>query len=90
MACRVQLTPAFVARLKALVPGRRTAAISGLRLFMRKPNDITLKLRPLKSIDGYWIINSSRGDRIILRREADDLYAAVDVGGHEVYERWDR
>lgn len=30
------------------------------------------------------------GDRIILRREDGDIFAAVDGGGHEIYEEWER
>jgi len=40
------------------------------------------------ALDGHFIIDSVRYDRIILRREAEDLYAAVDCGGHEILEEW--
>ncbi|MEH3120257.1 MAG: hypothetical protein PGN25_22420 [Methylorubrum populi] len=51
----------------------------------------SLRFRPLAGRVGYFIINPTRGDRIILRKDGDDLYAAVDLGPHDnVYRRWDR
>lgn len=41
-------------------------------------------------MDNHYIINSNRGDRIILRKIGDTAYEAVDVGTHDLYRRWDR
>lgn len=88
----VEITTAltFVEALRALSVGRQDAAIGRLYQFQRHPHDPALKLRPLRCAPGHWIINSRHGDRIILREAGENRFVAVDVGGHEMYDVWER
>ena len=62
-----------------------------LAKFQEAPNLPSLAFRPLAGARGYFIIDPHHGDRIILRKVAKDLFAAVDVGPHDnVYGRWNR
>ncbi|MEN3238902.1 hypothetical protein PUR29_36315 [Methylobacterium ajmalii] len=91
MKVRVTLEPSFTDGLKALPPDRRKAAGRALLKFAEEPGLPGLRFRPLKGRPDFFIINPTKGDRVILRKDADDLYAAVDVGPHDnVYRRWDR
>lgn len=85
---RVQSTDAFVAALRALSEGRQGWIIGRIELFMRDPNDKTLRLREFRVAPGHWLISSVRYDRIILRKDAEDLYTLVDCGGHEILDEW--
>jgi hypothetical protein len=81
----------FLAEARRLPPNRKQAVITALDKFRKEPALPSLKFRPLEGHRGYFIINAVHGDRIILRKDADDLFAAVDVGPHDnVYRRWDR
>ncbi|XYD06699.1 hypothetical protein R1A27_15960 [Methylobacterium sp. NMS12] len=70
---------------------------------MGRPTHLILSLQQVSSLPslrfrafeggrpGYYLTNPNRGDRILLRKEADDLYVAVDVGPHDnVLRRWNR
>lgn len=57
---------------------------------MAEPKQHRFKFRALKGHPDHFIINSSRGDRIILRRIEHDSYEVVDVGKHDIYRVWDR
>ena len=85
---RIRVTDTFLAALKRLSEGRKAWIISRLEIFQADPENKTLRFRPLRCLAGHFIIDSVRYDRIILRQEADDLYAAVDCGGHEVLDEW--
>lgn len=91
MNARVRPEPRFIQALRKLPPDRAKAAAETLVKFSEEPSLPSLAFRSLKGRPGYFIINARRGDRLILRREEDDLYAAVDVGPHDnIYRRWDR
>ena len=91
MTVRVTVEPGFTLGLRALPPNRQKAAIRGLAKFREAPDLPNLFLRQLKGHADYFLIDPRRGDRIILRRIADDHYVAVDVGPHDnVLRRWDR
>jgi hypothetical protein len=91
MRVRVRTAPGFEKALKSLPPDRGKAVMSALVKFAEEPSLPSLKFRSLESKSGYFIINPTRGDRIILRKDADDLYTVVDVGPHDnVYRRWNR
>jgi hypothetical protein len=91
MKVRIAVQPSFDGALKRLPPDRAKAATQSLVKFMAEPALPRLRFRPLEGKSGYYIIDAKRGDRIILRKEADDLYSAVDVGPHDhVYRRWNR
>ena len=58
---------------------------------MKEPRLPSLDFRSLAGAPGYYIIDARHGDRIILRGDGEDLYAAVDVGPHDnIYRRWNR
>lgn len=88
---KVSVEENFITALKKLPPDRANAARKGLVKFAKAPNLPHLYFRPLEGWQGYFIIDPRRGDRIILRRMAEDHYVAVDVGPHDnVLRRWDR
>jgi hypothetical protein len=81
----------YVDAARKLPPDRRKAASEALVKFAREPALPSLKFRPLKGLAGHFIISAHRGDRIILRRDGPDSYAAIDVGPHDnVYRRMNR
>lgn len=91
MKLRVTIEPSFVRALKRLPPDRAKAAAATIERFMLEPALPRLDFRPLKSNPGYFIVDARRGDRLILRKDEEDLYAAVDIGPHDnIYRRWNR
>lgn len=91
MKVRLTIEDSFTAGLKSLPPDRRKAAGRATLKFVDEPGLPSLRLRPLVGRAGYFIISAGKGDRIILRKDGDDIYAAVDVGPHDnVLRRWNR
>lgn len=91
MKTEVTVEATFLAGAKKLPPDRRKAAATALMKFTDEPSLPSLRFRPLQKLKGFYIISSVHGDRIILRKDGDHLYAAVDVGPHDnVYRRWNR
>ncbi|MGE8131489.1 hypothetical protein ACQKQD_31465 [Methylobacterium sp. NPDC080182] len=85
------VTSGFETGLRSLPPDRKKAAGRALLKFMEEPALPSLRLRAFEGRAGYYLINPNKGDRILLRKEADDLYVAVDVGPHDnVLRRWNR
>lgn len=88
---RLAVEDSYVRELRKLPPDRARAANESLVKFVAEPALGSLNFRPLRGAAGYFLINGRRGDRIVLRREAEDGYAAVDVGPHDnVLRRWNR
>lgn len=91
MSVRVVVEPSYHHGLKALPPNRRKSANTAILKFREEPSTPSLRFRTLKGRKDHFIINPTRGDRIILRRDEEDLYAVIDVGPHDnVLRRWDR
>ncbi len=90
MTIKVSPTSDFVKALGKLPPDRQEKVRTALRLFMENPKFARLDFRPLSGKAGHFIIDSGRGDRIILRRQEGESYDAVDVGTHDLYRRWNR
>jgi hypothetical protein len=91
LSARIAITNAFIDAAKKLPPDRQKAARNALVKFATEPSLNGLNFRGLSAKPGHFIINSAHGDRIILRKDADDLYAAIDIGPHDnVYRRWNR
>ena len=92
MTVRVTVEERFTLALKSLPHDRQKGAIRALAKFATTPNLPGLKLHILRNARNCWIIYvNDKGDRIILRKLADDHYVALDVGPHDnVYRRWDR
>lgn len=87
---RVTITEAFRKTVRRLPPDRQKKAAATLGKFITEPRLPSLDFRQLKGTEGYYIIDSTGGDRIILRKVEDDLYEAVDCGTHDMLRRWDR
>ena len=87
---RVTVTDAFRKVAKRLPPDRHKKVITTLGKFTTEPRLPSLDFRPLKGTIDYHIIDSTGGDRIILRKVEEDLYEAVDCGTHDILRRWDR
>lgn len=91
MTLRIDISERFIKSTGSLPPDRRKAVGASLRKFQVEPRLPSLRFRPLQGAEGYWIISSAHGDRIILRRIDDKAFEAVDVGPHDnVYRRWNR
>lgn len=86
----VKVLPSFMAKLRLLSEGRRKHIAGRVRRFAADPLDKPLRFRPLRCAPGHFLINSVRGDRIILRQEAEDVYALVDCGGHAIIDEWEQ
>jgi hypothetical protein len=80
----------FFKAIKKLPPDRQTAALSALKFFVLNKQTNSLDFRRLKAWPNYFIIDSTGGDRVILRYDGADDYAAVDVGTHDIYKKWNR
>lgn len=87
---RVDLTPAFRKAAKKLPPDRIKKLASTIAKFQAEPKLPSLDFRPLKGTSNYFVVDSTGGDRIILRKIDDEHYEAVDCGTHDIYRRWDR
>ncbi|MDV2984505.1 UNVERIFIED_CONTAM: hypothetical protein Q9R58_09325 [Methylobacteriaceae bacterium AG10] len=73
MTIRLTIEAGFEAGLRNLPPDRRKAAGRALLKFAEEPGLPSLRFRPLVGRIGYFIINPTRGDRIILRKDGDDV-----------------
>lgn len=88
---RIAIESSYGRELRKLPPDRAKAANESLKKFVVEPALPSLNFRPLRGLVGYFLINGRRGDRIVLRREGEDHYSAVDVGPHDnVLRRWNR
>ena len=91
MTTRLTIEKSFLKRLRSLPPDRQKAARASLAKFLQDPSLASLRFRVLEGATGHFIINGAHGDRIILRKDAADLYAVVDVGPHDnLFRRWNR
>ncbi|MEZ2408992.1 type II toxin-antitoxin system RelE/ParE family toxin [Bosea sp. RCC_152_1] len=88
---RIDFGGRFKKALNGLPPDRRKAAIAAIGKFQQEPALPALKFRPLVGKGGHFIISAHHGDRVIMKRLADDHYELVDVGPHDnVYRRMTR
>ncbi len=87
---RLDPSESFVKRFGKLKLGTKQRISRALEKFMLEPMPRSLDFRPLASALGFYIIDSSSGDRILLRKIADDHFEIVDFGPHDVYRRWNR
>lgn len=88
MRVRLLVSDRFLRRLGRLPPHRAKAAQRALAKFLAEPLLPGLNFEKLRNLsEDYWSIRSGKGDRIVLKRLADDEFEAVDVGTHDVYDR---
>jgi plasmid maintenance system killer protein len=88
---RLRIDPSFERHLDDY-PSLRSRAVSALQRFVAAPARRGANFEPLEGSDGrYWSLRVNRNFRIILRRERDaegDIYAAIDLGPHDIYRRY--
>jgi plasmid maintenance system killer protein len=88
---RVRIDPSFERRLDDYA-SMRDRIVSALQRFMIGPARRGANFEPLEGTDGrYWSLRVNRNFRIILRRERDaegEIYAAIDLGPHDIYRRY--
>lgn len=88
MRVRLLVSDQFLRRVERLPPHRAKAARRALAKFLAEPLLPGLNFEKLRTVSAdYWSIRSGKGDRILLKRLADDQFEAVDVGTHDVYDR---
>lgn len=80
---KVIRTKRFMRHLKSLPPDRQKRAFNALKKFAEDRATPSLRFRQLASNPGQFIINCTRGDRIVLTRVSDLEYVAEDVGPHD-------
>jgi plasmid maintenance system killer protein len=89
---RLRIDPAFEERLDRLDAAIRKRAITALERFMIAPARTGANFERIEGTNGrYWSLRVTRNFRIILRLERDDsgdVFAAVDVGPHDIYRRY--
>lgn len=84
-------TQRFLKAIRKLPPDRQQAAMDSLAKFIATPHLPRLDFRPLRSRQEHYLINGKRGDRIILQKETEDHYLAIDVGPHDnILRHWNR
>jgi len=86
----VAVTPAFLKAANKLPPDRVKKLAATIKKFVAEPKIPSLDFRPLKGTSDYYVIDSTGGDRVILRKLDDQHYEAVDCGTHDIYRRWNR
>jgi len=87
---RVRIDPGFVRALSRRNPEIQVRAEKALVRFQENPQAHGLNFERVKSMGDYYSIRINLQFRILLRRERDDegeLFAAVDMGTHQVYRR---
>ena len=87
---RLRVDPGYERARKKLSPELQARADRTLEKFLEDPKRPGLNLKSLSGAPGYFSIRVSRGYRILLRREegrTGEVFAAVDVGPHDVYRR---
>jgi mRNA-degrading endonuclease RelE of RelBE toxin-antitoxin system len=85
---RLVVSERFIRRVERLPPHRAKAARRALAKFLAQPLLPGLNFEKLRNLsEDYWSIRSGKGDRIVLKRIADNDFEAVDVGTHDVYDR---
>ena len=88
---RITVDPGLVKGLKSLPPLRAAAAKKSLVKFQTEPRLPSLAFRPFQGRIGYWLIDSGRGDRVMLQKLGEDHFAAVDAGPHDnILREWNR
>jgi hypothetical protein len=80
---RVIIEASFLKEARKLPSDRARAIRRCVEKFQLEPKLPSLKFRPLLGVPGYFIINSIHGDRVILRKDDEKTYAAVDTGPHD-------
>ena len=81
----------FKKALKSLSKQNQNAAQRTLKKLEADNVPHSVKLRPLKSKTGLWIVNVTNKYRIVGRKDSGNIFVLLDVGSHDaIYNRWTR
>ncbi len=81
----------FRASYQKLAADRKRAVDRTIRKMAGDPVPPSLKIRRFESLDGVWIANVGKGDRILFERPDPDTARLMDVGLHDkTYRKWNR
>lgn len=81
----------FKKALKSLSKQNQNAAQRTLKKLEADNVPHSVKLRPLKSKTGLWIVNVTNKYRIVGRKDSGNIFVLLDVGSHDaIYNRWIR
>nr|VFK79179.1 MAG: Plasmid maintenance system killer protein [Candidatus Kentron sp. SD] len=70
---------------KRLPPGLHAKLKNTLADLMGDPSHPGLNLEAIVSRDGYYSIRVNRQWRVLLRREGENHFTAIEVGSHAIY-----
>lgn len=87
MAVRLTLLPRFERAYKKLTPNQKDAVDKALTRFLDNPRHPSLHFEKLRG-SRYRTIRADLGMRIILRGGQDDHFDLVDVGSHNLADRY--
>lgn len=85
---RIRVTRKFWKSRRKLATHLQKATDRALQKFMKTPELPGLNFEPIQGSSGYYSIRASRGYRIFLREDQDDIgpvYTVVDVQPHDGY-----
>ncbi len=89
---RLRIDPLFERRLAKLDATIRKRTANALERFVANPARVGANFERIEGTDGrYWSLRVTLNFRIVLRLERDDMgdvYAAMDVGPHDIYRRF--
>lgn len=87
---RLRIERGYLRGRRRLPENIRNAADRALQRFVENPRHPGLNFERLQNWTDHYSIRASRAYRILLRREVDEdgeVFAAVDIGTHQVYRR---
>jgi len=87
---RIRIDPSYLKARSKQSPEVRQRAAKALLRFQENPQAHGLNFERVKGMGDYYSIRINLQFRILLRRERDahgEVFAAVDIGTHQVYRR---
>jgi hypothetical protein len=85
----LQPTKRFESTFKKLASKKKEEVIDALAKFRRQPENRNLRFRGFGGHPDHFLINSSKGDRILLLKRGEAKFDLVQVGTHDdMQRRW--
>lgn len=85
---QVDFDKGFFKSVKKRLPHDMQAKVADtLATFMREPTHPGLNLEPIINRSGYYSIRINRQWRMLLRKEAENHFTAIEVGTHAIYRK---
>jgi len=87
---RIRITKGYERSVRRLPDRIKRSAATALIQFIDNPQHPGLNFERLAGFEDTYSIRANRQYRILLARETDDageIFAAVDIGTHQVYRR---